>query len=69
MKHVNEVCMQDLDQLCVLLTSGSVVDDALLLIYHCLIRLAPTCTAVAGLLFSKIVYVYVFLVDVVYHFV
>lgn len=69
MKHVHKVGMQHLDQLFVLLTPGSVIYDALLLIYQCLTSLAPSCCSVAGLLFPKIVYIYVFLVDVVYHFV
>ena len=61
--------MQDLYQLRVLLSPGGVVYDALLLVDNRLIRLAPTCTTMAGLPFAKIVNVYIFLVDVVDHFV
>ena len=69
MEHIHEVGMQDLYQLRVLLSPGGVVYDALLLVDNRLIGLAPTCTAMAGLPFAKIVNVYIFLVDVVDHFV
>jgi hypothetical protein len=69
LEHIHEVGMQDLYQLRVLLSSGGVVYNALLLVDNRMIGLAPTCTAMAGLPFAEIVNVYIFLVDIVDHFV
>jgi len=61
--------VQNLNQFCVLLSPGSVIYDALLLIDDSLIVFAPACTTMTGLLLPKIINVDIFLVDVVDHFV